>query len=277
MIDSRKELLACLLALGAAFTCALSGVDLKYLENQGFSWLSTNAIVQCGALFFCCLICFAWQMYTFYNNINSDGDDSIVSQSLGEHLFSVFPSKSDSKSWRLLTMNGLAFSLQFEFYLLALSYIEVADVILIRTLMSTIGLCIISIIFWKEKVSIYMIIAFVIALAGVFMVCQPSFIFGDKSQEISWIGIIFVFIAAFWHVMDKVTVKLSKSKSQDNKIDIHWIAVTIVPLIVTSIVALIQFIGVFIYNYIYASYERKLASNLIGASDRNSVIIAASL
>ena len=269
MIDTRRDLIASLLALGGAFTAALSSVNLKYLENQGLSWLSTNAIAQCGALFFCCLIWIGWQMYTFYNNIGIDGNHSI--SSLKQHLFSVFPSKSDSTSWRLLILSGLAFSLQFEFYLLALLYIEVADVMLIRTLMATIGLCIIGVIFWKENVSIYMIFALIIAFGGVIMVCQPSFIFGDTLNEISWIGVIFILIAAFWRVLDKITIKLSKS--QNNEIDIHWLAVTIVPLIITSMIALLQLIGV----SIYVSIETKSEINLIGGSDRTNVIIAASL
>lgn len=226
---------------GCAFG-AICTVETKYLEQNSLSWVQTFILCQISSLSFCCTFGILFQLYQYHSN-QANFNPFI------KHLLYVFPSKTNNNygfyhQWQTMVVCGLAWGLAMQFFTIGLLYMTAGDCLLLRIVISVIGIVLVAVIYFKERLTWPVYVAFCLALIGLILVCQPGFIFGNNDGDsVSLIGLLFVFIAGMCQTANKSFMKYSGT------IEIDWLAMSIVKLTICVIISLIDLLCLIVYYY----------------------------
>ena len=209
----------------AALCKSIEAIFLEYLELKGAVWYQ---IYLFSSVFgYICLIMYWLTSYTiqFSRNKNKVENNNTYNITYSAFLFALFPSLSISnlQVWKWLAMRGIIGGLSWIFYVIALIFLKPGDFILLQTATITIGGIILGMMIFGEKFTIAMFFSLLLLIAGVILVCQPSFIFiTDDSGNISGIGLFFAFLAGFSRVITGIAVKKLK------QFDLNWLSIAII-------------------------------------------------
>ena len=256
--------------VGALFVvvgCILVGfwtLEIQYLEDSGLTWVQTFVICELSNLAYSCLFGFLFQSYqyyyqyhyNYYENEGLNNDNYKGKNSYTKFLFSIFPefkSSNDYLQWKTLIIRGITLGFTMQFYVIALLYLTAGDCLLLRTMIAAFTLMFVAIIYFKENVTFLVYIAFIFAIGGLILVCQPSFIFTyeNSNNGVSALGLLFVFLSAFAQSGNKSLMKYS------GKIKLHWLSVLIIGFIMSALLALINLLLVSCYYYLLFTNEGK--------------------
>ena len=258
-----NELEACLSILVAAFCYGTWSSIVSYLETNGLTWVQMALLAQCTA--FPC-ICIMWvsmfiSKYYFIKNdndtflynelppsencdVNNDNCNNVYpSDSFLEYLFSIFP--KNKKSWILSISRGFAMAFEDLFCIIALLYVEPGDALLLKTTFSSFSSIFLGIILFGERLTIIIFICGIVSVGGLILICQPQFVFSNEndSDSLSWVGILFVIFASLCTTMDRLILRYS------GDIQVHWLAMIIIPYFISFVYAIVQFLLILLVYY----------------------------
>lgn len=223
-------------------------IDISYLEKEGLTWIQMFVIAETSCLLY---TSFAWITYMLYQwkyNYDSIIEKNVNCTSFTHYLLSIFPSISDVESWKPIIGGGLCWGFGFQFYVLGLFYCDSGDSILFRTTFASVGVVIAGMIAFGEKISISVVMSLLLAIFGIALVCQPSFIFNNDSNDnsrgsVSMIGLVYLFLSGSAKTCSKTLVKYS------GNLNVSLWALMIGNLIVTTIFSWVEFICVCVFHY----------------------------
>ena len=142
---------------------------------------------------------------------------------------------------------GISNAIASESIVISLIYFDSGDAMVLRTAFTTFGGLLIGVLFFKENISKWIVLAFILALVGLLFIWQPNAIFSSSitdSNSISWQAFLFTLIAAIFRVLAKSIMK------QSGNIKIHWMAMLMIQYLISSLVATIVLVILICYYYI---------------------------
>ena len=152
-------------------------------------------------------------------------------------------SKENTEKWLILIGRGIIVSLSYATYTIALIYCYSGDVVLLRSVTTSMGTIAFGVCLFGEKPGWMVGVSFVLCIISVIFICQPSFIFTNSDvTPISGIGFLFIAMSCVFRLLGKVFTKYSK-----HKLDIHWLATTITSVAIVSVIST----SVFFFSWIY--------------------------
>ena len=242
-------------------------IDMEYLEDEGIiTWIQLFAIgdtttVVYGLLFWFIFMSLKYHKYNKYNDTYLSFILSILPRCDHETWISTCQL---NKSWTRLVARGFTLGFDGQFYMAALLYCDSGDAMMLRmTLNSFLG-AVVSILFFKEAFTLWMVLAFVLGIVGLILICQPSFIFDTStSDSISWFAILLVLLSSSSRTIDKTVVKMShandsKYNSNSNELEtidtdgdegVHWLPMVVIPYFITSLIAWTELALFAMYKY----------------------------
>ena len=261
IIDDKEEtkadvqMFAIILTLLSALFSSIWTVNMTYLERQGLIWIQVFAFGEFSNLCYSLLLWYTYSKIKYNKEIKSETITNINNTPFKEYLFSIFPSKTDKRAWKLLFARGVCNAFSFQCYVIGLIYCDAGDSMLIRTTLTSFGVFIIGVLKFGEKFTILVLVSFVFAVGGLILICRPTFIFGSAdidgdhkidpanpgANELNPLGLMLILFSALFRISSKAIIKKS------GKLNVHWIVMNIITFCVTNSVAVIEYIILGIY------------------------------
>ena len=256
-MDEAKFLGPLYVLIGCVLVCFYT-IEVQYLEESGLPWIQVFVYSELSNFISACVFGFFYQLWHYHGASTSDPKQFL------SYLFSLFPSKSMDNNnnthyqqWKVLIGRGISLGFATEFYMISLVYLSSGDAALIRTMVPQFGLLLIAIIFFDEKLSFAVCISFIFAVIGLLLVCQPSFVFNTiNTQTISLIGLLFISVSSIAQICNKSFVKYS------GNINVNWVAMMIIGFLISSIIALVNLLVVFVVYYYYIENELNVSKDI---------------
>ena len=270
---------AIILTLLSALFSSMWTVNMTYLERRGLKWVQVYAFGEFSNLFYSLLLWFVYSKIQYEKAVASAEMDSIEHNTpFKEYLFSIFPSKSDTRAWKLLFARGVCNAFSFQCYVIGLLYCDAGDSMLIRTTLTSFGVFIISVLKFGEKFTAMVFVSFIFAVGGLILICRPTFIFGSTdvdgdhkidpanpgANQLPPTGLLLILASALFRILSKAIIKKS------GKLNVHWIVMNIITFCVTCTVAIVEYIVLSIY---YHGFDKHIWYNWLSESESGIVTL----
>ena len=235
MTSLHETFLALFIVLASAFSNALLIVLVEYVEEVGATWHQVLFTNTWGNLFF---TCWYWILSFSYSYYYKPDDLKMTYNSLASYLLSVFPpiDRWHVKHWLVLILRGIFALFCAIFLCIGLIFVPSGDCVLIESVVASVTSFIFGFIFFKEKINVTIIFAFILFVIGITLVTQPTFIFKSVTNATSPIGLLWVFLGSVLDGLTLVVIKWSKT------VELSYTTVMVVPQLIMSILLLILYI-----------------------------------
>ena len=162
------------------------------------------------------------------------------------YILSIFPSKN-SRGLKVGILRGITNAISTQLCLIGFIFLDSGDAMLIRTTVSSLIMLIVGVIYFDEKLTKWLILAFIIALIGLTLTIQPEFLFDISiDDQISIIGLVIIVASAIFCALDKTVIKYSGKKG----VTLDWFALLLISYFVTAVFGIIEIICLSIYYYV---------------------------
>ena len=260
-MNSRLLAICCLLI--AALANVILTILLELAEDLGATWVQTFFFFEWTFFVLTFGSWFIYSIYIYY--FSALRLEMTPDYTFSEYLATLFPQKSSSslykKQWSVLILRGIFGVSAGACYNISLKYCESGDVILIQTATMSILTIFFGWMYFNESINYLIIVSLILAIVGMILVTQPTFIFGanDDSNTMNSIGLIIILIGGGFRAGLQAILKHTKN------IQIKTETAILVPKMITAPFALVCYaIGMLIWDWeLITSYNDNIWNNLI--------------